>query len=218
VIHSELDELRESASKTNSAISTQLATMNEQIVSLFGKIEERFENCEVTSIATDALDLGALIEAGQMKRVAALANQLKGRIEFLFNERLPSLQNRKILHIAQKLADQSSQGDRAKLYSLPLIGMLKALIQEALTRTEQLLFPEEAEIVMELYEIADLYSHHYLKEARHQLKMLLPRLPSQAQSCLQENVSAEESANILIEMAQNMTQGSMEPKLAEYRA
>ncbi len=210
VIHTELEGLQQITLKAGNAFSAQLVTIQEQVVSLYGQIEDRFENYTVTCIAREALKLGSLIENGQMTRVAALADELKGHIQFLFSERLPSLQNRKIIHIAQKLAEAGvSQESKAKLYSIQLIGMLKALIQEAIEQTEQLLPPEEAELAMELYEIADLYSHHYATEARHRLKPLLHRLPAHR---LQGDLSDEEYANRLIEVAQDMTQVFAEPR------
>lgn len=208
-LHTELESLQQTALKAGSTFSGQLATISEQVVSLYNQIEERFEKYEVTLIAREAIDLGSLVEKGQMTRVAALADQLKGHIQFLFSERLPSLQNRKIIQLAEKLADQVSisQESKAKLYSIQLIGMLRALIQETMTHAEEVLAPEEAELVMELYEIADLYSHHYASEARQKLKPLLHRLPSQARHCLEDSLSSEECANQLIGIAQEITRG-----------
>lgn len=218
-IHTELESTLKMAEGTNSTVASQLAKMNDQIVSLYGQIEDRFENYEVSLIAREALDLGALLEQGQMTRVAAMADKLKGHIQFLFSQRRPSLQNHKIIDIAEKLANQASapQGTRGKLYSIQLIGILKILIEEAIERTERVLFPDEAELALELYEVADLFSHHYEADALHRLRQFLHRLPERAEKCLEQGLSAEARAQILMEIAHEITHGN-DSALVESRA
>lgn len=211
-IHQELETLQNVAVKVNHAILRQLLAINEQIIGLFGQIEERFETYEVTLIARQALVLGNLVTNGRMMHTAALANQLKDHIQFFFEQRLPSLHNRTIIQIAQKLAEEagSIQEDKTKMRSLHFIGLLRMLIQEAIERTERFLYPDEAELAIELYEIMELYSHHYTSEARHRLKGLLYRLPSRASKCLDETLSDEQCAHLLTALIQEVTQGSLE--------
>lgn len=207
-------EVLQTAQAAGSAVAGQLAAMNQEIISTYSEIENRFEDYEVSLIAKDALDLGTLLEKGQMTQVAAAVDKLKGRIQFLSENRRPSLQSNKIIHLANKMAQQAilPHAERAKLYSLKLVQMLRSMIEETMTQTEELLFPEEAELIMELYEIADLFAHHHLNDARRRLRPLLDCLPKHAQKCMDE-LDSEKCAQLLIDIAQGFGQ-ERAPQLA----
>lgn len=212
--HSELEEIQaqsgavlQTAQAAGSAVAGQLAQMNQEIISTYREIDDCFENTQVSLIAQDALNLGSLLEKGQMAQVAKIVDRLKGRIQFLSANRRPSLQNNKIIQLAVKLTEQAivPASGRAKLYSLQLIALLKAMIQETMQRAEQLLFPEEAELVMELYAIADLYSHHYVGQGNKRLKAILAFLPKQAEKCF--SLEPAKSAELILDIAQELTRG-----------
>lgn len=202
MIQTQSEEVLQTAQATGSAVAGQLAAMNQEIVSMYGEIENRFEDYAVTLIAQDALDLGALLEKGLMNQVAAVVDRLKGRIQFLYKERRPSLQSNKIIQLAAQMAEQAIApvAKRAKLYSMQLIQLLRAMIQETMERAQQLMFPEEAELVIELYAIADLYSHHHVEEGKKRLRAILNLLPKRAENCFHA-LSPSKSAELLIEIA-----------------
>lgn len=207
-IQAQSGEMLRTAQAAGSAVAGQFAAMNQEIVSTYREIEDRFEDYEVSLIAKDALDLGSLMEKGSVRQLASIVDRLKGRIQFLYKERRPSLQNNKIIQLASQLAQQAivPAAKRAKLYSLQLIQLLRAMIEETMERAEQLMFPEEAELIMELYAIADLYSHHYVKEGKKRLKAIISLLPKRAEQCLND-LSPSKSAELLIEIAGDLTHG-----------
>jgi hypothetical protein len=210
-IYEEIEAMQTGAMKTNGVVLPLLAQMREQIISLYGKVEEFFENHSVSCIAQEALHLSLLLTRGETAKAALLSARLKGKIQSFTDERLPSLHNRKILALAQKLSREAEEPEegRTRIYHLQLTQLLKTLVEENLEKTRAFLYPEEAELAMELYEVAELYSRHEEQQAWQKLRTLLYKLPSlQVSQFSQRDLSPQEKAALLTQMADEITLGS----------
>lgn len=203
-----LEKLRQNASEASSLAKGQFAQLEEmdsQIVSLYRDIEDRFEDYEISLISKGAVDLGSSMESGKMAKVTRVVNNLSHNIHFLFQHRKPSLEHRKIIHLALKLVDHakellSMKGDVPK-EQMRLIHLLTTLLEEALLRTRQKIPLEEAELAMELYEIADLYYHKKIQEGQVRLNLIRSLLTKSQQRRIDQAQSPEEMVQILLEIA-----------------
>lgn len=197
-----IDRLRQGAKSTQE----QFARLESQVISLYREIEDRFEDYEISLISKEALDLGSSLEDGKMVKIAKQVHSLQYNIQFLFEHRRPSLQNRKIVHLAVKLMDYanaalSSKGETPK-EQIKLIHLLRMLLQEAILKIGMADDPREQELAMDLYEIADLL---YRKEKNEAL-MRLNLIRSQLSRAQQRRIDAagndsEELISILLEVA-----------------
>lgn len=212
-IQDRLSALHQTAENTQGSATRffgSLQAMEAEVVSLYGAIEDRFEETEVSTIASEALKLGSELEKGRLTDVARLVHDLRGHIQFLFKHRQPSLHNRKILQLTLKLADGAAAlaiggPSNSKLYCFQLIAMLKTLVERTTEQLQRVLDPEEAQLAIDLYEVADLFYHHYKEQAKQRLKELLARLPASKQNALNAIKSDEEKAKLLIAIAAEIT-------------
>lgn len=208
-LQSSLDELRQGAQRTGQRAALQFSQfdlMEDQIISLYREIEEQFENYEITLISKEALDLGSSLELGKMVKVAKQLGNLQHNIHFLFEHRRPSLQHRKIVHLAQKLMDYANNALSAKGESskeqIRLIHLLKMLLQEAVLRAGMAANPQEEQLAMDLFEIIDLF---YRKE-RNEGLLKLNLLRSQFSNAQKKRIDAaqgdiDELISALLEIA-----------------
>jgi len=209
-LHKKLENLQESAEQLRqNALHTQEQALDElekQIISLYRKVEERFEDYEITLISKEALDLGASLESGKMTYVAKLVDELCHNIHFLFAHRRPSMQHRKIVHLVMKLADQaheilSTQGKTSK-EQIKYIHVLRMLLREAVLRAEMAISVDEGELAMDLYEIADLLYRKKENEGRVHLNLIRSKLTNAQQRRLDAAKNdPEEMISILLEIA-----------------
>jgi len=213
-IHASLDIFREEAQEMQGHVKaqfSQLEEMESQIISLYREIEEKFEGREISLIARGALTLCSTLEKGDMKAMAKKADSLKQNILFLYKQRRPSLQNRKIIHLAMQMVDHAN-GSLMKngKEHLQLILLLKVLLQESIAKADALADPMEAELAMELYEVADLL---YSKDTQAGLKLnlLLPKLTRAQQDRLNAANSEEEKIQILLEIVDGGLQTQTDP-------
>jgi len=204
-----METLRQKAFQTQSQVQQQFSQFDEmdtQIITLYRMVEEQFENYEIALISKEAMELGESLTSNQMVKVAKQINTLSHNIHFLFKHRKPSLRHRKIVHLATKLLEQGSEILKTKAKDakqhVQLVQLLETLLKEAVTKAEDFLDPNEGELAMELYEIAELFYHKKEKQARLQCQLLRSRLSPSAQRRLDEALlSPEERVEILLEMA-----------------
>jgi len=178
-----LEDLRGPAINTEGPAS-QFEEMERQIISLYRGIEEKFEETEISHISQKALDIPNLLTAGKVSILAQKVDQLKHNIEFLFAERRPSLKNRKIVQLAQKMVEHTdktlAKGGKVSKADLQRFQLLQTLLREAIYEVELMADPECAELAMELCEVSDLFKQRKQGEAEMRLQMLRSRLsPSQ---------------------------------------
>ncbi len=212
-LHKELEHLQYSVEKvgttaelTHQAILVQFQDLDEQIVSMYRQIEDRFEAYEIDLISNEALQLSSSLDKNQAQVTARKIDQLRHNIHFLFQHRKPSLKNRKIITLVIKLSDQVGEallkkGETSKEH-LQLIQLLSSLLREALSSAESFLLPEEGELAMELYEIADLFHHQKENEALVKLKLIRSKLnPGEQRRLDQAEMGSKEMVQILLEIA-----------------
>ncbi|MDN3506543.1 MAG: hypothetical protein P0S96_04875 [Simkaniaceae bacterium] len=204
-----VEKLRQNALETQKQAShlfSQFEEMESQIISLYRKVEEGFEDHEISQITEDAFELTQSLTAGKMVEVAKKANELKHNVLFLFKHRRPSMQHRKIVHLALKLTDAASEmlktpGTITK-EKLQLIQLLKTLLREAVYRADQMASPSGAELAMDLYEIAELLYRKKEKEGRMRLSLILSQLSKAQQARLKSAADfPKEMVQILLEIA-----------------
>lgn len=178
-LQSSLESLRQQACATHK----QFEEMEHQIVSLYGQVEEQFENYEISHISKQALELCHSAEAGQLTQLAKKMDTLMHHIHFLFKHRRPSLQHRKIVHIILKLTEHAKNilSSKAPLSQAQVrtLYLLKMLLREAILQAEKAIDPTEAELMMELYEVIALLNQKKTNEALLKLKWLYPLLTAE---------------------------------------
>ncbi len=205
-IQDTIERLRNGAQQTQARALAQFEAIETQVISLYREIEERFENYEITLISKGALDLGASLEKGKMFKIAKKITRLEHNIQFLFEHRRPSLQNRKIVQLAVKLMDYahdalSKKGETSK-EQIKLIHVLKMLLQEAVTRMGMIDDPQEQELAMELYEIVDLLYRKETKEGLLKLNLIRSQLSrAQKRRVDAADNDPEQLITILLEIA-----------------
>ena len=185
---------------------SQIEEMESQIISLCRKVEERFEDFEISLISKEAIDLSQSLTTGKMEEIASQVHELRHNVLFLFKHRRPSLQHRKIIHLALKLTDYADEilqtSKAASKVHLQLILHLKMLLMQAVFQTDTFVDPEEAELAMELYEIADLVHHKREKEGYVRLNLIRCRLTSGQRARLDAAMNVpKEMMKILLEIA-----------------
>ncbi|NGX48232.1 MAG: hypothetical protein K1000chlam3_01622 [Chlamydiae bacterium] len=184
----------------------QFEEMENQIISLYRKVEEGFENFEISLITKEAFDLTQSLTKGKMIEIAKKVNELRYNVHFLFKHRRPSMQHRKIVHLALKLSDQADEilqsAGAVSKKNLQLIQLLKVLLKEAVARADSLEDPDQAELAMDLFEIAELFYHKKKKEGFLRLQ-LIRSLLSPAQQARLDAASdyPKEMVKILLEIA-----------------
>jgi|GEM_PF-3337273 len=215
-LHKALDNLQGSVEKLRqNAVDTQnratqlfsqFEEMESQIISLYRKVEEGFEDYEISLITEEAFELTQSLSSGKMANVAKKVNELKSNVLFLFKHRRPSMQHRKIVHLALKLTDYASEmmqspGMLTKK-NLQLIQLLKTLLREAVLKADQMEEPGEALLSMDLYEIAELLYQKKVKEGRLRLNLIFSQLSKAQQARLREASDyPREMVKILLEIA-----------------
>lgn len=205
-LQTSMENLRSQAEHVQQQALKQFEDIENQVISLYRVIEEKFEAYEITLISKQALELSKAFEKNAMINTAKRIHALRHNIHFLFKHRKPSFKNRKIITLVLRLSDQmeealSPKGGTTKEH-LQLIQMLRSLLREALYRAETFLLPEEGELAMELYEVADLYHHKKDKEALLKLGLIRSKLTfSQQKKLDQYQNSPEELVQILLEIA-----------------
>jgi len=203
-IQDTIERLRGSAEQTQTRALAQFEAIEAQVISLYREIEERFESYEISLISKGALELGASLENGKMFKIAKKINRLQHNIQFLFEHRRPSLQNRKIVQLAIKLMDYahdalSTKGETSK-EQIKLIHLLNMLLQEAMTRIGMADDPREQEVAIELYEIIDMLYRKEINEAMLKLNQLRSQL-SRAQKRRIDAAGSDELISVLLEIA-----------------
>lgn len=193
-LHKELESLQGSLEKlrqmavetqaTSKHFFNQLEEAENQVICLYRKIEEAFENYEITLISKEALELGKGFEKGSLPAIAKKVDDLKHNIQFLFKHRRPSLQNRKIVQLALQLANsvhEAAQNKTNKTEHFQAIALLRALLEKALLEANEMMSPEESELALELCEIAELYSQKKHQAGNSKLKEIRYLLSAQQQ-------------------------------------
>ncbi|NGX39024.1 MAG: hypothetical protein KR126chlam1_00342 [Chlamydiae bacterium] len=208
-LQSSMELLRQSAMQIASHSQQQFSQMDEMddsIISLYGEIEDAFEDYEVTLISKTALAIGSLLELGKIGKVAKMIEGLSHNIHFLFNHRRPSLAHRRVIHLAMKLMDHANgiltgKGQSNKEH-MHLVHILKILMREALAKAQACIDPEEGALVMQLYEIAELFYERKKKEAHLRLNLIHSQLtPAQQKRLEAAGDSIDELIQILLEIA-----------------
>ena len=183
-----LELLRQKALQTQKQVIGQFDEMESQIITLYRKIEEKFEEYEITLISKEAMDLSNSLESGKMLKAAKQVNELRHNIHFLFTHRRPSMQHRKIVNIILKITEHAegvlTGNSSASKEQVQLIHLLKMLLREAVLQAEKAIDPIEGELSMDLYEIADLLYRKKQNEARFKLNFIRSRLSSAQQARL----------------------------------
>lgn len=204
------EDLRQSASNTEKQaklLFAQFEEMESQIITLYRKVEEGFEKFEISLISKEAIDLSQSLATGKMLGIAKKINELRHNVHFLFKHRQPSLKNRKIIQLALKLTDHADailqKTDKVPKQHMQLIQCLKALLKEAADEAEGIVDPTEGELMMELYEIAEmLYHRKKEKEGRLRLNLIRGRLSASQNARLDQAISEpKELIKILLEIA-----------------
>jgi len=204
-----VEKLRQNAVDTQNRATqlfSQFEEMESQIISLYRKVEEGFEDYEISLITEEAFELTQSLSSGKMANVAKKVNELKSNVLFLFKHRRPSMQHRKIVHLALKLTDYASEmmqspGMLTKK-NLQLIQLLKTLLREAVLKADQMEEPGEALLSMDLYEIAELLYQKKVKEGRLRLNLIFSQLSKAQQARLREASDyPREMVKILLEIA-----------------
>lgn len=208
-LQDDFEALKEKASSTELHAKSMLAQFKElgsQIITLYRKIEEGFEKYEISLISKEAIDLSQSLATGKMLGIAKKIDALKHNVQHFYKHRRPSLKNRKIIHLALKLTNHideavQSRGIISKEH-LQFIQRLKMLLKEAIFQAEEVIDPSEAELMMELYEIADLMHYKKEKEGLAWLNLIRSRLTPAQNARLQEAENdPQELAKILLEIA-----------------
>lgn len=206
-LHETFDRLMAGASSVASAARAQFEEVEGEIVSMYNTIEEKFEEYEVSLISKGAVHLGEDLELGKMETVAKQVKELSHNIHFLFKHRRPSMKNRKVVHLAMKLVDHANDvisSRRVDMAQLRMIHLLRTLLEEALFQAEETISPEEAELAMELYEIADLLYHKRENEGRLRLKLIAARLTPAQRARLE---AAADQPKVLVQILLEIADG-----------
>lgn len=203
-----LETLRQKAMHTHNQANNQFMQLDEienQIISLYHGVEEHFEEFEISLISKGALLLGSLLELGNMEKIALKIDTLKQNIHFLFQNRRPSLQHRKIIALALKLAEYADVMRGSPHHKdLKMVQLFKMLLMEALQKAEIFMDPAEGELAMEIYEIADLLFHQRKNEGLLKLNLIKNKF-TKAQNMRIEN--AKNSEDDLIEALLQIADG-----------
>lgn len=154
--------------------------LENQIVRLSCKIEEKFEDSAISHIVDKAFDLDFLLEKGDLEGARQLASNLKENIQSLLNERRPSPRNNLIILVVESLTTQVTvreDGEENPLNRTELMKLLEELIAEELEPTllDQI-FAEELEI-------EEILSLEQIEIARYR-KISSRQLPRYAKKCL----------------------------------
>jgi len=203
-----LESLRNGAAKTIFVLgqSNPMDAVEKQIVSLYRIVEEGFEKHQITDISEQALDLSHQFEKGEVGHLAQKVDQLKHNIQFIYTTRCPSMKNRKVIDLAKKMVEHSNEilstKGKVSTEQLQRFQLLRGLLREALNQIETFADPMDAEIAMEMCEIANLFRKRKKGEALLQLQFLKPRLSnSQIDQIEAASDDAEELAHLLMELA-----------------
>lgn len=191
-----LEDLKASATQTESHALSQFEEMESQIISLYRIVEERFEKFEIQQISKKALDLSNALESGKMIKVAKKCNELRHNILFLFKHRAPSMNERKVLLLATKMADEASHMltcNNAKHEHVQFIQLLRYLLREALEKSEKMVSLDEAELAMEFYEIADMLHQRRNNEAKLRLHLMRGRLSKEQKDAIDSSTNLVET-------------------------
>jgi len=205
-IQDKLQQIKQQAEQTQERALAQFEIIENQVISLYRQIEERFEHYEISLISKGALDLGTSLENGKMFKIAKKINRLSHTIEFLFEHRRPSLKNRKIVQLSIKLRDfaqeaLSKKGKTSK-EQIRLIHLLKTMLREAIMRIGLNDSLEEQELAMELYEVIDLFYRKEKREGFFKLNLLRSQLTNgQRKRIDAAGDDGEELITILLEIA-----------------
>lgn len=204
-IQEQIEKVQVQAAVASNSMS-QFEQMNQQVISLYRKIEDRFEEYEISLISKEAFALSKDLQEGRIFKVAKQVEELKHNIEFLFRHTRPTLQHRKIVHLAKQLSDEAedvllTQGKSLGEH-LQSILKLKTLLQSAVARSNLGFDFEEAELAMELSEIADLFEQGKRGEGRMRLNLIRGRLTRSQKRRLDGAVDLpREMVKILLEIA-----------------
>lgn len=215
-LHKELESLQDGlgALKQNAFSTQQQARllfsqfdeMEGQIISLYRKVEESFEQYEVSLISKGALKLSDSLLTGKTLEVSKQIDEIKHNIHFLFQHRRPSMQNRKIILLSMKLSEQAdatihTTGHVSKAH-MRMVQTLKSLLREAIASEASKATASEMEFAMELYEIAELFLHKKEKEAKVRLSCIKDGLtPAQKKRLEKAKNTPRELVQILLEIA-----------------
>lgn len=170
--HGSFDCLKQSALdvQTNAKqLFYQLEEMENQIIYLYRDIEERFEYHEISCISTKALELAKNFQDEDVVLTAKKINFLKHKISFLFKHRRPSMQHRKIIYLSLQLVNAINKTTQGKK-NFGQVAIVLELLKKALAEANVVINPQEAEISIELCEIAELYAQKKEKEGHSKLK------------------------------------------------
>ncbi len=209
-LHLELEKIQESFEslcQTAEVVDKWAESLDEQITSLYGQIEDFFEDRTVALIARTALELGGLLQKGSMTQVANKVDQLKGHIQLFVKQRCPSLSHRKIIELANKIADEVSTSKNGGTKLIDLLSLLQSMVEEKMQEMEQGLDPATYEKAIELYEIADLYYNYRNQEGRLRLRDMMPLLSNGQRKRLEAKSDNKEIVQTLLDMAREITHG-----------
>ncbi len=214
-IQSQLESLRLSAKAAKETAQSQFDEMDEaekRMVSLYRDIEDRFEEYEITLIGREALCLSDDLEQGEMQKVAKHVDALKSNIQYLLYHRRPSMRNRKIVHLAQELAQKAIAIANGSLNvdeatKLHIIIMLRQLLRESLERAEIRPAEFDLELAEEMFEVAGLYYHRKKDEGRLRLNHLMHLLSEEEKDAFFRAKNTEERVRILLRVSHRLAGG-----------
>lgn len=207
-LHRSLDVVREEASRAGERATSffrELNSLEQEFVSLYREIDNRFDEYEIALISKEALQLGSSLSGTKAAQVSLLVDSLSANIHYLFAHRRPSMQQRKVVHLAMKIVDYAKQSLSHVCPKLiakgKLARILHTLLQEALRTMEQPIGLSEAQLAMDLYEIAELLYEGKKSKARELLSFVKEQL-TRAQICRVESADDEdELIQALLEIA-----------------
>lgn len=207
ILQNSLEKLRRKAVDTQKQAHLQFDAIESQIISLYRKIDEKFDEHEIFLITKEAFVLSNLVGIGKVTRIAKQIHELRHHIHFLFTHKRPCMRHRKIINLILKMTDYAAgtlKGIKTSKAQVQLIHLLKILIQETLLQVEKEVGIEEGDLAMQLYEIADLIYRQKEKEAKLKLNFVTSHLTSAQQNRL---ATAEENPEELLSAVLEIADG-----------
>lgn len=153
----------------------KLSDLEEKIVFLYGDVYTRFVDREVVQIKKEAEQIAVSFGNGTMNGVASKVDSLKQHISTLCQSNALSRKNLIVIHTVEKLVEIAEAALTGSVLSPALnqIGkLLSQLLLQSEERSEMEMDPMEAEILVELCEIIDLFSDRQSLAAQRKLRNL----------------------------------------------
>lgn len=177
--------------------------MKDRAIYLYGKVHDQEFKWELTLLAKEAFDLDESIEQGNLTQVAKRIDELKNLILDFERQYSPSINSKRIVLLLKEslgIAENYLQTGEKIVSSRNLEEILRLIESE---ENPFAISPEEAELMMEIFETTENFQGQETSQAKKKLMQLLHSLPKEEAEKLSLDDSAETTVSKLMEILMN---------------